>query len=311
MHFILLKHKRTWLEILLIGLLLAIGISAFPRARCALGQCSVRNQWCNPDCSQPCSGTGGIREIKNPGLVFRDAHGGTFCSLPTYHNVGYRCEHDSDCNATWIADNRWIDQCGNHTCVYIADQTLPPHPVIGQTCRLRFVEARIDCCLSGGIPQPTPRPRPCTPTYYPPTISLDAYSPPYPLVIGQDPDDWGVDIIVNAEGGSKSNHCDRGEAQKDITTLSLDFVELSNQSRTWITTELERFYPGAHVLDSYPLHPAFQTQLNGTNATLTFHFDPLDPGVYEIQVSAVQEGGGMATATLDVPVYMLETTITY
>ncbi len=160
-------------------------------------------------------------------------------------------------------------------------------------------------------PQGTPTAAPCTPEYDPPTITLAGHTPPYPLTIGQDPDDLGVDVTVSITGGQKNNGCNRGPAQRSITAASLREVRLSDATIRWIEGELAAYYPGAHVKDRYPLTPYYVTGGTGsTQATLTFHFDPLDPGDYEIVVNATQDDGQTQETVLSLHVWLMEATIT-
>jgi hypothetical protein len=95
-----------------------------------------------------------------------------------------------------------------------------------------------------------------------------------------------------------------------LTGLSLDGVSLSPASISWIQTYLNRRYPGAQVLGSYPLHPSATTSsLPSTSATLWFHFDPLDPGTYDVTVTATQSDGQSATTKLAVPAHLLDATL--
>ena len=160
-------------------------------------------------------------------------------------------------------------------------------------------------------PPPTPAPVPtaCVPHYHAPTLSMGGYTPPYPLVLGQDPDEIGVDVTITAQGGSKSNNCP-GDPRGTITTFQLDEVTLSPEAIARIQGELRKAYPGAHVLGSYPLHPAPSVSL-GSNATLRFHFDPQDPGAYNVLVTATQHDGQTVSQTFQVPAHLLEATIAW
>jgi hypothetical protein len=128
-------------------------------------------------------------------------------------------------------------------------------------------------------------------------------------VIGQDPDEMGVDVALRARGGSKSNGCNRGAGRATITSFSLNGVNLSDEAIARINGELSRAYPDAQVLGSYPLHPGTTYGGNGRSTTLSFHFDPLDPGDYDITVTARQSDGKQTTRTFQVPVHLLETTL--
>ena len=157
--------------------------------------------------------------------------------------------------------------------------------------------------------QPPPVPTACTPTYNAPTLSLGGYSPAYPLVLGQDPDKIGVDVTITAQGGSKRNSCP-GDARGTITAFQLNQVTLSPEAIAWIQGELQKAYPGARVLGSYPLHPSASVSL-GSNATLRFHFDPQDPGAYNITATARQQDGQSVTRAFQVPAHLLEATISW
>ena len=50
--------------------------------------------------------------------------------------------------------------------------------------------------------------------------------------------------------------------------------------------------------------------LNTSAAAASIHFDPLDPGFYDISVTAVQSDGQVTTSVLSVPAYLLDSTIT-
>ena len=309
--FVLLNRKRTWLEIVLMGVMIAIGISAFSTAQCALGQCGQRDQWCNPDCSQACTGTGGAKSIETTGIVYEDKNGMPFCDRNTtvMTTVPYQCRNSNNCNATRVLKSGYhLFQCGNYSCINLQDQRVPSSYIPGVTrCEVRIITARIDCC-SAPSPDPTPRPTHCIPAYEPPQLIDTTLTPPYPIVIGQDPDKVGVDITVNLEGGEKTNSC-KGPAKRNLTIIDLSWVDLSQDSRIWILTDLAQWYPGAHIKDIYPLHPLPDTTINGATGTLTFHIDPLDPGTYEAMVIATQDDGQSAQFTINVPVWLLETTM--
>ena len=155
---------------------------------------------------------------------------------------------------------------------------------------------------------PLPTEPPCDPYYDPPSIlAVLTLDPPYPITLGQDPDDHGVDVSgITAMAGMR--HCPNGRAQ--IVSFRVVQVRLAQSSIAWITGELARKYPGAHVKGAYPFTPAFQVNGLGTpTARLSFHLAPLDPGYYEVTVQATQSDGQSVTQTLRVPVYLLESTI--
>ena len=154
-----------------------------------------------------------------------------------------------------------------------------------------------------------PAPTACVPAYNAPTMTMIGYDPDYPLVIGQDPDEKGVDVTIMAQGGAKINACP-GDARGTIVTFQLREVNLSPEAIAWINGELRQAYPGAYVKDTYPLHPAPSVSL-GSNATMTFHLDPLDPGAYIATVVAVQHDGQSITSEYRIPVHLLEATISW
>jgi len=158
-------------------------------------------------------------------------------------------------------------------------------------------------------PAPAPVPTACVPQYHAPTLSMGGYTPQYPLVLGQDPDELGVDVTIKAQGGSKKNSCP-GDPRGTITTFQLDEITLSPEATARIQGELQKAYPGARVLGSYPLHPAVSVSL-GSSATLHFHFDPQDPGAYNVVVTVIQHDGQVVSQTFQVPAHLLEATISW
>ncbi|RME34762.1 MAG: hypothetical protein D6794_10240 [Deltaproteobacteria bacterium] len=120
----------------------------------------------------------------------------------------------------------------------------------------------------------------------------------------------GVDVTVLVDGGRKTNHCSRGPAQRKVTDVTLVEVRLSDATVRWIEQDLASVYPGAHVKDRYPLMPRYNTTGLGTGqAALTFHFDPLDPGDYEIVVQSTQDDGQTQETVLSLHVWLMEATI--
>ena len=156
---------------------------------------------------------------------------------------------------------------------------------------------------------PPPAPTACVPHYHAPILSMGGYTPPYPLVLGQDPDEIGVDVTILAQGGSKTNSCP-GAGRGNITAFQLNEVTLSPEAIARIKGELQKAYPGARVLGSYPLHPSPSTTM-GSNATLRFHFDPQDPGAYNVLVTVRQHDGQTVSQTFQVPAHLLEATISW
>jgi hypothetical protein len=65
-------------------------------------------------------------------------------------------------------------------------------------------------------------------------------------------------------------------------------------------------------LGTYPITPVLTTTgLNTGTATTSFHFDPLDPGDYEVTVTATQDDGQTTSKVFTVHVALYETTITH
>ncbi len=159
---------------------------------------------------------------------------------------------------------------------------------------------------------PPPAPVVCTPTYAPPTITMQSQEPPYPVVIGQDPDDVGVDVTIAVVGGLKTNGCAEGPPRDTIAIIEVRRVDLHVDSINWITGELAASYPGAHVLDNYPLHPpSTHNGIGSTNASITFHLDPRDPGTYVAEIYAAGAYGEAAAQTFSTLVHLLDATITW
>jgi len=151
----------------------------------------------------------------------------------------------------------------------------------------------MDCMGGGGGEKPEkpddphdPIDPPCAPYFEAPKIDANlTLLPPYPITLGQDPDDRGVDVSgITARGGN--HHCPNGGPAM-IVAFSLVKVQLAQSSMAWITGELARKYPGAQVKGSYPFTPPCQVSgLGASQAQLAFYLAPLDPGYYEVTVQA-------------------------
>jgi hypothetical protein len=129
--------------------------------------------------------------------------------------------------------------------------------------------------------------------------------------MGQDPDQVGVDLTYAARGGARTGSCNRGPGRSPITGFEIVSVELTSETIAWITGELADLYPGAKVKDTYPFVPTFETSgVGSASATLTAHFDPLDPGDYTITVRAVQEDGQAVVQAYSLKVWLFEAAIT-
>jgi hypothetical protein len=282
--------RKSWWKILALGFLIAVGISLWPAAYCALADCSTKDQWCNDDCSQTCGPTNGLGVVVG---CSRGAYGCVYDWIPDAWGV--RCTNGDDCAITECAsappgygcfitsDGYWdVGKCSAYPTCQRVSRIIPE-----------------SCCL-------TSNPTPCPES--PPTITTTALqvAPEFPLVIGQDPDKLGV-TITNVTARSGEHDCQRGT----ISAISVS-VRLSSESITWINGELARRYPGAHVKGVYPILPVLTTSgLNTANATTSFHFDPLDPGDYLVTITATQDDGQIGVKTFRVHVALYESTITH
>ena len=299
------SRPRPWITVITIAFLLAIVTSTWPSVQCAFGQCNQRYLWCNPDCSQGC------KPATRLGYITKCEYSNSLGFCKDNWNpdkAPVRCIDSNNCNVTVaLAESDRLDDERPDGYSYWNVKNCSRTINDDNTCNApvnRWV--RVDCCT--GAPSPT-QPAPCTPRYAPPSVSLAGTTPPYPLTIGQDPDQLGFDATIVAEGGRKTNNCNRGPAQRDLTSLTLDSLELSKDTISWIEHDLAIFYPGARVKDVYPQHPYATVNINGKTGSLVFHHDPLDPGVYEAHVTAVQDNGQEITVVLEIPVYLLEATI--
>jgi len=286
--FVLLPRRLVWAEIFAMGLLIALGVIIWPTAQCRAFQgCGdARTTWCNPDCSSSCVGSTKVGYVT---YCYVDSGACLENFIPEYRDV--QCSNPSDCAPTNIS--RVWDVRG---CEF--DGT--------RRCHIQSRPSNVDCCGAnstrgggGG----------CSPSYEPPTITLGSTTPRYPIVYGQDPDKLGITITVNVAGGADSNGC--GGGPKTITSITLNSVTLSSASVDWITGTLSLRFPGAMVKGSYPLRPSLTiTGIGTAAATATFHFDPLDPGNYDMSITAIQDDGQNVTTTLNAPAYLLDSTIT-
>jgi hypothetical protein len=163
-------------------------------------------------------------------------------------------------------------------------------------CKRRTFIIDESCC--GTSPTVCPRSGPAITT-----TSLQP-TPAFPLVIGQDPDQRGITIsVITIIAGE--HDCKPGTIQ----AISVK-INLSSESIRWINDELRRKYPGAHVLDTYPISPELSTTgLFTPSATASFHFGPQDPGDYQITVTATQDDGQEAEKVFQVHVALYESSI--
>lgn len=283
--------RQSWWKILALGILLAIGISLFPTAYCVLADCGVKDKWCNGDCSQTCGPTAGLGVVVG---CSRGAYGCIEDWIPD--SWGMNCTNSNDCKVTNCAstppgygcylagDGRWdVGACS----------AFP-------SCRRVTRVSNETCCGNSGGPTPCPESGP--------TITNAALqpTPEHPLVLGQDPDRRGITISgITVTAGE--HDCRTGT----ISAVSVS-IRLSSASITWINGELARKYPGAHVKGTYPITPVLTTiGLNTATAVTSFHFEPLDPGDYEVTVTATQDDGQTAVKVFTVHVALYESTITH
>jgi hypothetical protein len=289
--------RHSWWELLLIAALIAIGLAAWPSAWCAVADCSAEDKWCNGDCSQACGPVTGV------GFVYSCYIQAGQCRERWHPDrIQVNCQRDGNCafdtaskfQSRKTGEGYWnVGACGKFPQC---------NPLV------RNVDF-VTCCGgsgSSGGSNPT-----CTPEFDPPVLTLSSagYSPSRPLVFGQDPDRLGVDISgITAQGGL--GHCPDDGRRAQITGFAVQ-VNLSSASQAWIRGNLRLKYPGAEIKGTYPILPQPRASgLSSSLASLSFHFDPLDPGIYDVTVNVTQEDGKTAAGTLQVPAWLLEATIT-
>jgi hypothetical protein len=285
-HLSSLRH--AWWKILALCVLVVFIVVLSPRAYCALAGCSVKDQWCNEDCTQACGPTQGL------GVIVGCSRGAYGCIQDWIPDAwGMRCTNPYDCKVTECASSPPGFGC------YLAGEgqwdvgACTAYPSCQRVSKV--IEA--SCCTS----QPTPCPE------SPPQISTASLqpTPAFPLVLGQDPKSAGIvipEVVVNAG----EHDCRRGT----IAAIEVK-VRLSEESMRWIRGELARRYPGARVLGSYPIVPVPEISgLNTSQAVASFLFDPLDPGDYEINVTATQDDGQIVSKDFTIHVALYESTLT-
>ncbi len=314
------RLKNPWLRLtlpLMAGMLIAATISLWPELQCKVfAQCNARDQWCNGDCSVACQPANSLGYVVptscNPA--------GSYCAQTFNEDAcAVRCTDPGTCNVTQLVSGGAcagrLDQRGNYSywaagecvekdlngngkidqrneCIYEADQN----------------DDRVDCCTGAPVEPPPPA---CTPEYGPPTMAVSSYQPPFPIVIGQDPEQTGVDVTLTLAGGVVTNGCPDGAPNETLTRMVFNYVALSAESAAWIANDLAGRYPGAEVLGEYPFVPDFvlTPSLPASSLSLRFHLAPLDPGYYDLNLTALQADGQETTATLQIPVYLMESTI--
>jgi len=150
------------------------------------------------------------------------------------------------------------------------------------------------CCLPSS-PTPCPKSEPKI------TTAALQPTPEYPLVTGQDTDQRGITVTAG------EHDCRTGT----ISAVSVS-IRLSSASISWINGELACKYPGTHVKGTYPITPVLTTTgLNTATAVTSFHVEPLNPGDYEVTVTATQNDGQTAVKVFTIHVALYESTITH
>jgi hypothetical protein len=283
---------RTWRQVLLIGALLAIGISLWPSASCALaGTCQgERDLWCSPSEPQCCGPTNGLGVLVG---CSRGANG--YCIEDFIADAwGVRCTNLKNCKVT-----ECVSKPPGYGCFLSGEGVWD----VGRcsafpTCSRQERNIAVTCCEKPAAPTPCPS--------TPPTLGSGPLhsEPPHPLVYGQDPTREGV-FLSNLIAEAGQHDCRSGT----IAALEVS-IELNKASIDQITTTLARRYPGARVLGTYPIIPGLEINgLDTAYASAVFHFIPLDPGTYDVRVTAIQDDGQVATRTYSLPVTLYESTI--
>ena len=299
---------------IMMGIVLAFVIlAAIPQSACWAG-CSQRDKWCNGGHCDSLTCKPGTR-----GRIVKACHWSPVNGVcaDTMQDVILPCRGSDNCNVTEVIPDEYLGRLYKHAGRAWLRVGACNRDLVGEDCDssspiLDVNIDKVDCCSGGGGGGGGGGAPTCK--YDPPEILLDTttISPPFPLTIGQDPNEVGVTVSLDARGGKKTNNCN-GPDRANIKEFQVVGISLAQSSRDWITQELAAWYLGAYVKGSYPMAPdwAQALNLNKKRATLTFHFSPLDPGYYIVTVKAVQDRGSDkdTTAQLRVPVYLLETSI--
>lgn len=197
--------------------------------------------------------------------------------------------------------------------------------------------AEDDNCCDGGTCTPPPGTPGATPTpcacpaggwsYATPSFSNLATTPPYPVVVGQDPNRKGTTISFRVSLGPATHtwygpECPscpaHSETVRDSIVGGAADVVLTQESRNWITNVLGRRYYGAR-----PKHPEWLGQpltLSGCHyegdthvCTASVHVPAEDPGQYDIVATITAGLNGPrnhAPASVGrIRVWMIDTTI--
>jgi hypothetical protein len=285
--FILSYLRHAWWKILSLGILLVVAISLSPSAYCALAECTVKDKWCKADCTHTCGPTQGL------GVIVGCSRGAYGCVQDWIPDAwGMRCTNPADCKVTECASSP-----PGFGCYLVGDGLWDVGACSAfPDCRRQTLIIQETCCNSAPTPCPKTKPKITTASLQP--------TPEFPLVFGQDPDRSGITIPpITVTAGEHDCH------SGTISVFAVK-IRLSDGSISWINGELARKYPGAHVLDTYPISPMLTTTgLNTPTATVSFHIDPRDPGDYEINVTAIQDDGQVTDRVFQLHVALYESTI--
>ncbi|HIQ01182.1 MAG TPA: hypothetical protein EYH30_03480 [Anaerolineales bacterium] len=189
-----------------------------------------------------------------------------------------------------------------------------------------------DCCADGGCDDGDDDWIPCTCpaafwSYSSPSFSLLATDPPYPLVVGQDPDRVGTTVTFRVSLGPATHtwygpECPACPAHTETVRDRIDDgsadIILTQESRDWIVNELGLRYYGAE-----PKHPdwygipldLYDCRYEGNThvCTASAWIPAEDPGEYDVNATIV---AGLNGPRLRGPyhlgrvkVWMLDTTL--
>lgn len=317
-----MRINRLFFGIGLTALFFALA-SVWPVAQCALARnCTERRDlWCNNGRPGKCCEYASGFEV-----VYMCSQVGNVCNEVT-KTVPVRCTNPGNCQVTQVLDPDYADRlvkgvwyvgsCPHYYPVNgscgVPNTSTSPHPAT--------------CCggrsTGGGGEKP-----PCQPQFAPPVV-LDGFKsdPPYPLPWGQEQPPYGQALGVTisdirAQGG-QDVACGSGQSAS-ISSLSVA-LELQPDSISWIDS-LRLKYPGARVKGTYPQsperpefsHPAYACSFNpfsGLNTPAAEldcqFFRVLDPGNYNVVVTACQSDGKCTTRTLPIPltVWLMESSL--
>ena len=247
--FSLLRRPRTWLQIFLMGSLLAVGYALWPSTQCALGSCDTKDRWCASDCSKQCSVAGfGLIPASNYGGRPPCRKSGSSCVENFVPDViGGNCNKASNCNVnelnpgTFNGENVYsrLYYSGSVRHFYAGDCNSSCSFVINAN------GTEATCCTGASV---------CVPSFAPPSVNIAnaVITPGHPLVFSQDPDQLGIGVTtISAVGGSDTS-C--GSGQQNITAITVS-IRLSDDTIAWINGPLALRYPGERIKGSYPSQP--------------------------------------------------------